>query len=123
MKIFIDMEHSLCLPVCFCFYQLGLCSVSYTANEYSIYLFCIIIENFFVSFSRVITVQDFETVSVTSMCYLYTSRPSLLFSVELKGCAFQESSIVFSSYTFPQPKSICLVRGYIEVKISKHDIW
>ena len=26
MKRFIDMEHSLCLPVCFCFYQLGLCS-------------------------------------------------------------------------------------------------
>ena len=36
MKRFIDMEHSLCLPVCFCFYQLGMCSVSYTANEYSI---------------------------------------------------------------------------------------
>ena len=32
-KRFIDMEHSLCLPVCFCFYQL---SVSYTANEYHI---------------------------------------------------------------------------------------
>ena len=109
MKIFIDMEHSLCLPVCFCFYQLSLCSVSHTANEYSIYLFCIII------------VQDFETV--TSMCYFYTSRPSLLFSVELKGCPFQESPIVFSSCTFPQPKSIGLVRGYIEVKISKHDIW
>ena len=42
MKRFVDMEHSLCLPVCFCFYQLGLCSVSYTANEYSIYHFCII---------------------------------------------------------------------------------
>ena len=35
MKRSIDMEHSLCLPVCFCFHQLGLCSVSYTANEYS----------------------------------------------------------------------------------------
>ena len=43
MKRFIDMEHSLCLPVCFCFYQLGLCSVSYIANEYSIY-FCVIIK-------------------------------------------------------------------------------
>ena len=99
MKTFIDMEHSLCLPVCFCFYQLGLCSVSYTADEYSIYHFCIIIKDFVISFSRVIIVQDFETVT----CYLYTSRPSLLFFVELKGCAFQESSIVFSSYTFPQP--------------------
>ena len=59
MKRFIDMEHSHCLPVCFCFYQLGLCSVSYTA----IYHFCIIIKDFFVSFSRVIIVQDFETVT------------------------------------------------------------
>ena len=63
MKKFIDMEHSLCLPVCFRFYQFGLCSVSYTANEYSIYHFCIIIEDFFISFSRVIIVQDFETVT------------------------------------------------------------
>ena len=62
MKRFIDMEHSLCLPVCFCFYQLGLCSISYTANEYSIYHFCIIIKDFFISYSRVIIVQDFETV-------------------------------------------------------------
>ena len=82
-------------------YQLGLCLVSYTANAYSIYHFCITIKDFSISFSRVIIVQDFETV--TLMCYLYTSRHSLLFSVELKGCAFQVISIVFSFYTFPQP--------------------
>ena len=35
------------------------------------------------------------------MCYLYTSRPSLSFSVELKGCTFQESSTGFLSYTKP----------------------
>ena len=63
MKRFIDMEHSLCLQVCFCFYQLGLCSVSYTANEHSLYHFGIIIKDFFISFSRVIIVQDFETVT------------------------------------------------------------
>ena len=60
MKRFIDMEHSLCLPVCF--FAFGLCPVSYTANECSIYHFCIIIKDFFISFSRVIIVQDFETV-------------------------------------------------------------
>ena len=59
IKRFIDMEQSPCLF--FCFYQLGLCSVSYTANEYSIYHFCIMIKDFHV-FSRVIIVQDFETV-------------------------------------------------------------
>ena len=34
----------------------------FTANEYSIYHFCIIMKDFFISFSRVIIVQDFETV-------------------------------------------------------------
>ena len=34
------------------------------ANEYSIDHFCIIIKDFSVSFSRVIIVQDFETVTV-----------------------------------------------------------
>ena len=44
MKRFIDMEQS---PLSmFCFYQLGLCSVSYTANEYAIYHFCIMTNNF-----------------------------------------------------------------------------
>ena len=72
-KRFIDMEHSLCLLVCFCFYQLGLCSVSYIANEYSIYHFCIIIKDFFISFSRVIIVQDFETVTFYA---LFVHKPT-----------------------------------------------
>ena len=38
-------------------------SVSYTANEYSIYHFCIMIKDFSISFSRVTIVQDFETVT------------------------------------------------------------
>ena len=57
------MEHSLCLPVCFCFFQHGLWSVSYTDNEYSIYHFRIIIKDFSISFLRVIIVQDFETIT------------------------------------------------------------
>ena len=63
----------------FGFYQRGLCSVTYTANEYSIYHFCVMIKDFSVFFSRVIIVQDFETVIF--MHYLHTNRP-LLFSVE-----------------------------------------
>ena len=74
MKRFIDMKHSLCLPVCFCFYQLGLCSVSYTANEYSIYHFCIIIKDFFISFSRVIIVYHFETVKLQLHYAIYRLR-------------------------------------------------
>ena len=49
--LFIWNSH-LCL--CFSFYQLGLCSVIYTANEYSIYHFCIMIKDFSISFLRVI---------------------------------------------------------------------
>ena len=78
MKRFIDMEHSLCLLVCFCFYQIGLCSVSYTANEYFIYHFCIIIEDFFISFSRVIIVQDFETVTFYAL-FVYKPTFSVIF--------------------------------------------
>ena len=63
MKRFIDAEHSVCLQVCLFFYQLGLCSVSRTANKYFIHHFCIIIKDFFISFSRMIIVQDFETVT------------------------------------------------------------
>ena len=63
----------------FCFYQLSLCSVSYTANEYSIYHFCIAIDDFSLSFSKVIFVQDFETVT---FYVLFVYRLSLLFSSE-----------------------------------------
>ena len=68
------MEHSICVSICFCFYQLGLCSVSYTAHEYSIYHFCVI-KDFLISFSRVIIVQDFETVTFCVICM----EPDLLF--------------------------------------------
>ena len=62
MKSFIiDTEQS---PLSmFCFYRFGLCSVSYTANEYSIYHFCIMIKDLSISFSKVIIVEDFETVT------------------------------------------------------------
>ena len=78
MKRFIDMEHSLCLPVCFCFYQLGLCSVSYTANEYSIYHFSIIIEDFLISFLRVIIVLDFEIITFYVL-FVYKLTFSVIF--------------------------------------------
>ena len=60
-RFIIDMEQSP-LSIVFCFYQLGLCLVTYTANEYSIYHFCVMIKDFSISSSRVIIVQDFETV-------------------------------------------------------------
>ena len=75
-RFIIDMEQS---PLSmFLLYQLGLCSVSYTANEYSIYHFCIMIKYFSISFSRVIIVHDFETVT-----FYVLFRYKLTFSVIL----------------------------------------
>ena len=79
MKRFIDMEQSHLST--FLLYQLGLCSVSYAADEYSIYHFCIKIKKFSISFSRVIIVQDFETVTFYVL-FVHKPAPSLLFFVE-----------------------------------------
>ena len=115
MKRFIDMEHSLCcLPVCFCFYQLGLCSVSYTANEYSIY-------HFFIPFSRVIIVQDFETVT-SYVSFVHKPTFSVIFCWIKRVRISSQFNSLFILY-ISTAKPINLVRGYIEVKISKHDIW
>ena len=121
MKRSIDMEHWLCLPVCFCFYQLGLCSASYTANEYFIYHFCIIIKDFFISFSRVIIVQDFETVTFYVL-FVYKPTFSVIFCWIKRVHVSRKFNSLFILY-ISTAKPISLVRGYIEVKISKHDIW
>ena len=61
VKRFIDMKQS---PLfMFYFYQVGFCSVSFIADEYSIYHFRIMIKDLSISFSRVIIVQDFKTVT------------------------------------------------------------
>ena len=120
VKRSIDMEHSLCLPVRFCFYQLVLCSFRYTAKGCSIYHFCIIIKDFFISFSTVIIVQDFWNCNF--LCVICIQADFL--------CYFQlfwvRVSRKFNSLFIPYistAKPISLARGYIEVKISKHDIW
>ena len=87
MKRSIDMEQSplsMFLPLSswFVFSQI--------ANEYSINHFCIMIKDLSISFSRVIIVQDFKTVTVID--YLYTSRPSLLyFLLNEKGASFKSA--------------------------------
>ena len=75
MKRFIDIEQSpLSMLLLF---QLGLCSVSYTANEYLIYHFCITIKDFNF-FSKVIVVQDFETVTFYVL-FVYKPTFSVIF--------------------------------------------
>ena len=70
MKGFIDIS--------FCFYQVGLCSVSYIANEYSIYHFCIVIKGLSFYFSRVIIVQDLKTVTF-NVLFVYKPTFSVIF--------------------------------------------
>ena len=74
------------------------------------------IKDFSISFSRVTVVQDFETVTFYVL-FVYKPTSSVIFCC-MKGCSFQVSSIVFSSYTFPQQKPFSLLRGYTEVKIN-----
>ena len=75
------------LSMC-CLYQLGLCSVSYTANEYSIYQFCIMIKDFSILFSIVIIVQKFETVTFyvsfvykPTLCYFLLNEKASRFKL------------------------------------------
>ena len=76
MKRFIDIKPS---PLSmFLFYRIGLCSVSYIANEYSIYHFYIMIKDFFISFSRVIIIQDFKTVTF-NLLLVYKPTFSVVF--------------------------------------------
>ena len=77
MKRFIDMEQSP-LSMIFFFYQLGLYSVSHTADEYFIYHFCIMIKDFSISFLRVITVHDFEAVTFYVL-FVYKPTFSVIF--------------------------------------------
>ena len=74
MKRFIDMEQSFLSMLLF---FLTWFVFSYTANEYSIYHFCIMIKDFHF-FSRVIVVQDFETVTFYVL-FVYKPTFSVIF--------------------------------------------
>ena len=70
MKRFIDMEQ---LPLSMFLLLLAWFVLSYTANEQSIHHVCIMTKDFSISFSRVIIVQDFETVT---FCVLFVYKPT-----------------------------------------------
>ena len=92
----------------------------YTANEYSIYHFCVMIKDFSISFSRVIIVQGFETVI---FYVIFGCKPTCVISCWIKRVrvSSQFNSVFFPYISTAIPSS--LVRGYIEVKIDKHEIW
>ena len=77
-------------------------------------------KDFFISFSRVVIVQDFETVTfyvllvyMPTFCVIFCRIKRVRISRKFKSLFILYISTV---------KPISLVRGYIEVKISKHDI-
>ena len=115
--LLIRTDRHLCL--CFCSCQLGLYSVSYTTNKYSFYHFCIMIKAFSISFSRVIIVQDFETVTFYVL-FVYTF--SVIFCCMKKVPVLGQFNSLFILY-ISTAKPFSLSRGYIEVKINKHEIW
>ena len=85
------------------------------------YHFCIIIKDFFISFSRVIIVQDFETVTFFVL-FVYKPTFFVIFCWIKRARVSRKFNSLFVLY-ISTAKRISLVRGYIEVKISKHDIW
>ena len=75
------------------------------------------INNFSISFSRVIIVQDFETVTF----YIYKPTFSVIFcGMKRVQVSSQFNSLLILYISTAKPFS--LVRGYIEVNINKHEI-
>ena len=78
------------------------------------------IKDLSISFSRVIIVQDFETVT---FYVLFVYKPSFCYFLlnERVRVSSQFNSLFILYISTAKPFS--LVKGYIEVKINKHEIW
>ena len=79
-----------------CYLMRWCCSISYTAND-SIYHFCFMIKDFFISFSRVIVVQDFETVTFYVL-FVYKPTFSVIFCWMKRPCVSSQFNNLFISY-------------------------
>ena len=87
----------------------------------STYHFCIYYKRLFHFFLRVIIVQDFETVTFYVLS-VYKPTFSVIFCWIKMVRVSRKFNSLFILY-ISTAKPISLVGGYIEVKISKHDIW
>ena len=110
------------LCLCYCFYQLGLCSVSYAAN-YSIYRFCITIKDFHFFFffksdccPRLRNCNFLCVICIQAdlLCYFLLNKKRL-------GVSSQFGSLFILYISTAKPFSL-LVKRYIEVEINKHGI-
>ena len=75
-------------------------------------------KDFFISFSRVIIVQDFETVT-SHVLFGYKPTFSVIFCWIKRVLVSGKFNSLFILYISTAYQSC---KGYIEVKISKHDI-
>ena len=96
----------------FFFDQVGLCSISYIGNEYSTDHLCITIRDLSITFSTVVIVQDFKTVTFN---VLFVYKPTFSFVLCRMKSQFNSLFILYISTAKP----FSLLRGYIEVKIKK----
>ena len=79
------------------------------------------IKDLSISFSRLITVQDFKTVTF-NVLFVYNSTPTFsVISVKMVRVSSQFNRL-FILYIYTA-KPFSLVRGYIEMKINKQEIW
>ena len=78
------------------------------------------IKDFSISFSRVIIVHDFETV-IFHVLFDYKPTSVIFCRVKRVRVSSQFNSIFILYISTAKPFS--LLRGYIEVKINKHEIW
>ena len=78
------------------------------------------IKDFSISFLRVIIVQDFETVTFYVL-FGYKPNFSVIFCWIKRVCISNQFNSLFILY-ISTAKPFSLVRGYIEVKIKKHEI-
>ena len=79
------------------------------------------IKDFSISFSRVIIVQGFETVTFYVL-FVYKPTFSVIFCWIKRVRVSSQFNSLFILYISPV-KPFSLVRGYIEVKINKQQIW
>ena len=121
MKRFIDIWniHFVCRYV-FAFINL-VCVQSVIQLMNTLLITFVLLKDFFISFSRVIIVQDFETVTFY-MLFVYKPIFSAIFCWIKWVHISRKFNSLFILY-ISTAKPISLVRGYIEVKISKHDTW
>ena len=80
------------------------------------------IKDFSISFSRVIIVQDFETVTFYVL-FVYKPTFSVIFCRIKRVRISSQFNSLFILYISTAKHVSLLVRGYIEVKTNKHEIW